>query len=183
MQKFKIKSNRIGHFIVVLVVLLLIAVVIWALLIKEDPSNINFTGIIILTIVTVIGSVVLFMALKMIIQNPAVITIDDKGFEYNPGGVSSGFVPWSNVGEIKLVNMRTVHGNLNGVVWETALAVKLKDPALYTKQFNPFIKGLMGLNKNMYDADIFFRLSSFGKQAEAVHQLMLRNWNGGNGHK
>lgn len=176
MQSFQIKSNRTGHVIVVLLVLLLMFIVCWAFFIREQPLQLDATGVIILSVVAVIGGMCLFFGVKTIIQNPVVITINENGFEYNPGGISSGFTPWSNVADIKPVNMRTIHGNLNGPVWEQALGIKLKDPSLYTKQFNPLVRGLMSLNKRMYDADIFFRLSSFGKQAEEVRRLMLQNW-------
>lgn len=176
MQSFQIKSNRAGHFIVLLLVLLLMFVAFWAFFIKEEPLELDATGVIILSIVAVIGGACIFFAVKMIIQKPAVITINENGFEYNPGGISSGFTPWSNVADIKPIQMRTIHGNLNGPVWEEALGIKLKDSSLYRKQFNPLLRSLMGFNKNMYDADIFFRLSSFGKQADEVCRLMLQTW-------
>lgn len=177
MHTFRIKNNRAGHFIVILAVLLLMSIAAWAFFFKEEPIALDTTAIIILTIIGSIGSVCIFMALKMIIINPDVLMMDEKGFEYNPGGVSSGFMHWTNVAEIKFVDVRTTQGQLNGPVWERALTIKLKNPSLYRNQFNPFLRGLMGLNKKMYDGDIFFRLSSFGEQAEEVHTLMMKYWN------
>jgi|GEM_PF-1665122 len=177
MYHFKIKNNRAGHFIVLLAVLLLMFIAVWAFFIKEDPVAIDGTPLFILVPIGAIGAVCIYMALKNIIQNPDVLVMDEKGFEYNPGGVSSGFMHWTNVAEIKYVDVRTIHGQLNGAVWERALAMKLKDPSVYQDQFNPLIKGLMNLNKDMYDGDIFFRLSSFGKQAEEIHALMMKYWN------
>jgi hypothetical protein len=124
-----------------------------------------------------IGAVVLFMSLRAIILNPDVLIVNEKGFEYNPGGVSSGFMEWTNVAEIKFMEVRTTQGQLPGPIWEKVLAIKFKDPSLYTNQFNPLLKGLMHLNKNMYDADMFFRLSSFGSKVNEVHELMLQYWN------
>lgn len=176
MHTFRIKNNRAGHFIVILAVLLLMSIVVWAFFFKEDPVPFEGTGLIIISIIGIIGAVVLFMAIRMIIVNPDVIVINEKGFEYNPGGVSSGFMQWTNVAEIKYVDVRTTQGQLNGPVWERALTIKLKDASLYRDQFNPLMKGLMSLNKTMYDGDIFFRLSSFGKQGEEVFSLMMKYW-------
>jgi hypothetical protein len=176
MHNFRIKNNKAAHFIILLAVLLLMSIAVWAFFIKEDPVALEGTAITILLIIGGIGSVCVFMALKMIIQNPDVLLMNEKGFEYNPGGVSSGFMHWTNVADIKFVDVKTTHGQLNGPVWERTLVIKLKDPSLYQDQFNTVMKGLMNLNKNMYDGDIFFRLSSFGKQADEVHALMMKYW-------
>ena len=79
--------------------------------------------------------------------------------------------------EIKFTEVRTTQGQLPGPIWEKVLAIKFKDPSIYTQQFNPLMRGLMDLNKNMYDADMFFRLSSFGNKANEVYELMMRYWN------
>ncbi len=176
MHNFRIKNNRAGHFIVVLAVLLLMAVAFWAFFLKEDPIPIEGGSIIILIIIGGIGTVVLFMAMKMIIQNPDVFFMNEKGFEYNPGGVSSGFMEWTNVADIKFVDVRTQQAQLHGPIWERTLAIKLKDSSVYRNQFNPLMKGLMKVNEKMYDVDIFFRLSSFGKQGEEVYTLMMKYW-------
>lgn len=176
MHHFRIKNKRAPHIIIILAVLLLMYIVFWAFFLKEEPLEIDTTAVIIMSAVGGIGSVCLFMAIKIMIRNPDVLLMNEKGFEYNPGGVSSGFMEWTNVAEIKYVDVRTTHGQLNGPVWERTLAVTLKDPSLYTNQFNPLMRGLMHLNKKMYEGDIFFRLSSFGKQAEEVHKLMMQYW-------
>jgi hypothetical protein len=180
MQQFKIKNNRLGHVIVILTVLLLMTITFWAFFLKADPIEMIGGSIFILFIIGGIGSVVLFMALRAIILNPDVLVVNEKGFEYNPGGISSGFMEWTNVAEIKFMEVRMNPGQLSGPIWERVLAIKFKDPTLYSNQFNPLMKGLMNLNKNMYDADMFFRLSSFGKQVEEVYELMIKCWNESN---
>ena len=177
MQEFKIKNNRLGHVIILIPVLLLIGITFWAFFLKEDPIEFEGGAIIIAVIIGGIGSVVLFMALRSIILNPDVLVINEKGFEYNPGGVSSGFMEWTNVAEIKFTDVRTQQGQLPGPIWEKVLAIKFKDPTLYTHQYNPLLRGLMHINKNMYDADMFFRLSSFGNKVDEVYALMMKYWN------
>lgn len=176
MHQFRIKNKRLPHVIIILAVLLLMSITFWAFFLKEDTVAIDGEAIIIMLIIGGIGAVVLFMALKNIIQNPDVLLLNEIGFEYNPGGVSSGFMEWTNVADIKFVDLRTSQGQLNGVIWERTIAVKLKDPSLYRNQFNPLMKGLMDSNKIMYEGDIFFRISSFGKQFEQVHSLMIKYW-------
>ncbi len=176
MHNFTIKNNRAGHFIVLAAVLLLMSITSWAFFFKEEPIKIEGESIFILIIIGGIGSVVLVMALKMMVQNPDVLVINENGFAYNPGGVSSGFMEWKNVAEIKFTEVRTTVGQLPGPVWERVLAIKFKDPSIYQEQYNPIVKGLMNLNKNMYDADIFFRLSTFGNKGDEVYSLMSRYW-------
>lgn len=176
MNSFTIKPKIIVHIIALLAVLLLMGTTAWAFFWKEKPLEIAGPAIIIISIIGGIGSVIIFFVLKIIITRPAVITIDENGFEYNPGGVSSGWVTWSNVAEIKEVEVRTQKGVMNGPFMETTLAIKLKDPDLYRNRFNPIIRGLMKLNDKMYDADIFFRISNFGKEADTVKMLMMQYW-------
>jgi hypothetical protein len=180
MQQFKIKNNRLGHVIVLLVVILLMSITFWAFFFKDEPIEIMGGSIFILIIIGGIGSVVLFMSVRAIVLNPDILVISEKGFEYNPGGISSGFMEWTNVAEIKFIEVKTNPGQLSGPIWERVLAIKFKDPALYNNQFIPAMRMLMDLNKKMYDADMFFRLSSFGKQGEEVYQLMMKCWNENN---
>jgi hypothetical protein len=177
MHTFKRKNNRAGHIIILIAVLFLMSVTGWAFFMKEEPIPLEGNGLIIASVIGVIGAVVVFMSLKNIITDPTLLTLTEDGFEYNPSGVSSGFMHWKNVAELKFVDVRTQQGQLNGPIWEQTLAIKFKDPSLYRDQFNAVMKGLMKVNESMYDADMFFRLSDFGKQSEEIYQLMMKYWN------
>ncbi len=175
-EQLEIKHSRLIHLVILIPVLALMSITIWAFYFKEDPLMKDDTGIIVCAIIGIIGSIVLYFNLKMLIQNPAIITINKDGFEYNPSGVSSGWIQWSNVEEIKYVDVKTERRNSQGVNLETALAVKLQDNSIYLNQYNIVIKGLMKINQGMYDADILFSLSSFGKKCDDVVALMNKNW-------
>lgn len=176
MNEFRIKPSIYGHLVVIAAVIILAGITYWGLFGREDAPDADSTVYIIASTVFGIGAVVVFMALRIVILQPAIIRINDQGFEYNPGGVSSGFIKWTNVQELKRTEVRTTAGNLPGPVWETVIAIKLKDSSTYTNQFNPFIQSLMKLNDQLYDADIFFRISSFGKQATEVEALMMKHF-------
>ena len=178
MQQFKIKNNRLGHVIVLLAVILLMSITFWAFFFNDDPVEITGVSLFIMIIIGGIGSVVLFMSVRAIILNPDILVINEKGFEYNPGGISSGFMEWTNVAEIKFIEVITNNKRIAGI--ERVLAIKFKDPSLYYNQFNPAIRILINLNKEMYDADMFFRLSGFGKQAEEVNEFIMNCWNENN---
>lgn len=178
MQQFKIRNNRLGHVIVLLAVILLMSITFWAFFFKDDPVEITGVSLFIMIIIGGIGSVVLFTSVRAIMLNPDILVINEKGFEYNPGGISSGFIEWTNVAEIKFIEVITNNYRIAGL--ERVLAIKFKDPTLYNNQFNPAIRILINLNKKIYDADMFFRLSSFGKQAEEVNELMMNCWNENN---
>lgn len=173
MTELRIKPKIWGHIIIVFFVLLLMGITYWALFVNNEV-RLETNAYIILIIIFSIGTVVLLKALQIIIKKPDVIAINSYGFEYNPGGISSGLIPWSNVQEVKRVSVLTEGGNVGGPIYETTLAVKLKDPADYAEQYNFFLKSLMKLNHNLYDADIFMRLASFGNKAAEVEELMMK---------
>ena len=174
MNEIRIRPVVWPHLLITPIALGLAATAYWAFFLKEDADPPGTEAYLVTGGMALIALTIVFFAMKLVIKRPDVILVNDQGFEYNPGGVSSGFVYWTDVLEVKRVAVRTTAGDAPGPVWETTLAVKLKDPAAYRGQFNPFLRGLMNLNEKMYDADIFIRIGSLGKQAEAVERLMMR---------
>lgn len=172
MRELRIRPNLWGHAIALFFTIVLMILTYWAMFI-QNTEKFTTTMYIISLVIFSIGTVIIFKSIQIFIKRPDVILINGQGFEYNPGGVSSGFIPWSNVLEVRRVDVRTEGGNIGGPVWETTLAVKLKVPGDYTKHFNFLMKPLLKINQNLYDADIFMRISSFGKQAKEVETLMM----------
>lgn len=171
-----IPHRRPGHIIAIFFVLLLLGIVYWAFFLKEEPVPLIIPTIIILLIIVVIGAAVLFFAVRMAVSPPPLISINRDGFEYNASGISTRFIPWTDVAEIKDVEVRTYRGNVPGPYMEMTLAVKLNSPDAYQRRHNSFVRGAMKTQRSLYDADIFFRLSDFGEQAEEVKEMMRRNW-------
>lgn len=174
MNEIRIRPLVWPHLIFMLIAIGLAYTPYWAFFLKEDADVPDTMAYLITGGMWAITAGILFFGLKIVIKRPDVILVNDKGFEYNPGGVSSGFVYWADVLEVKRVAVRATAGDAPGPVWETTLAVKMKDATAYRGHFNPFLRGLMHLNEKMYDADIFIRISSLGKQAEAVERLMMK---------
>ena len=175
-EQLVIRNSRLGHLIILLALLLLSSVVLWAFFFKEQPFQKGSVGMFICIISSILICVMLYFNLKMIIKNPAVITINEQGFEYNPGGISSGWIPWSNVQEIKFVDVRTSSQNPENIKFKTAIAVKLNDNTTYLNQYNFALKALIKLNTEKYNADILFRKSDFGKKYNEVYDLVNRYW-------
>jgi hypothetical protein len=172
---FQVKGKRLYHLIPLFFTLLLMGIVVWAFFLKEEPVPLFGGAIAILGIVGVIGLIVIFFALKMIFFNPPIITIDESGFEYNPGGVSTGKIPWSNVARIEEMEVMTGDGR-SGPTLEWVLAIQLKDSTAYRQSYSRPIQFLMAKAEKKYDMDIFFRLSSFGRQVEEVKKQMMMHW-------
>ena len=160
--------------IMLVVALGLVALSFWGVFRSEAEQPPNAMAYTILTVISVIAAVIVYFAVKILITRPDIMRINEKGFEYNPSGVSSGFIEWSNVQEIKRAQVRTQQGQLNGPVWETAIGVKLKDPTPYKAQFTVLIQKLMELNTEMYDVDLWIRISSLGNDAEKAEALLLK---------
>lgn len=174
MKEFRIRTKPVPHVILLMMALGLVAVSYWGVFWSEDAQPPGTTAYTIVTVMSVIGAVILYFSLKIIITRPDIIRINEKGFEYNPSGVSSGFIEWSNVQEIKRAQVRTQQGQLNGPVWETAIGVKLKDPTPYKAQFNILIRKLIEVNTDMYDVDLWIRISSLGKDSEKAEALLMK---------
>lgn len=177
MTTFEIRPKTAVNVIAIVLTLFLMGITAWAIFGKtEDPLELAGPGLIIPAIIVPLGCVVIYFALKAIILRPPVIRIDEQGFEYNPGGVSTGLIPWAHIEDILEVDVRTTRGDQMGPVVETALGIRLKDPETYRNQFNPVIRKLMELNEKMYEVDILFRLSDFGTQVDAMKDSLLGNW-------
>lgn len=174
MNELRIKPKPIVHVLIALVVILMMMVTWWGLYLREDAPEPDTTSYIITILVVGIGSLILFFIARILIMHPDVLYINDKGFSYNPGGVSSGFIHWEDVQEIKQVNVNTTHGNLPGPVMETAIGIKLKDPEKYRVYSYALLRPLLKLNKNMYDVDLLIRISDLGKHRQEAEELLQK---------
>lgn len=174
MNEVRIKAKVWPHIVIAGFVLLLMTVVLWGLYLREDAPEPGTTDLIITAAVFGIGAIILFFIVRILINRPDVIYINEHGFSYNPGGVSSGFIPWENVAEIKMVNVNTTQGSLPGPVLETAIGIKLKDPEKYRIFSSPLFRPLLKLNKSMYDVDLFIRISDLGEQREEAMRLLQK---------
>ena len=174
MNEVRIKAKVWPHIVIAGFVLLLMTVVLWGLYLRDDAPEPGTTDLIITAAVFGIGALILFFIVRILITRPDVIYINENGFSYNPGGVSSGFITWENVAEIKKLNVYTTQGTLPGPILETAIGVKLKDPEQYRIMSSPLFRPFLELNKSMYDVDLFIRISDLGKQKEEAEKLLQK---------
>jgi len=104
MTTFEIRPKIVPNLIVIALTLSLMGITTWAIFFKaDDPLEPKGPGLIIPAIIGPIGCAVLYFAVKTIILRPPVIRIDQDGFEYNPGGVSTGLITWSDIDDIREV--------------------------------------------------------------------------------
>ncbi|MDX2129012.1 MAG: hypothetical protein SFU91_08250 [Chloroherpetonaceae bacterium] len=80
-----------------------------------------------------------------LLVNPTVFRITTEGFESIPNGVSSGFIPWSEVKEARLEIIKG--SNAQGVYEEQILAVYFKNPDYYKNKQGEYVKTIMGVGE------------------------------------
>ncbi len=136
----------------------------------DETRDITFE--IVAGLVITVGTFLILYFLKQFFTNPVIIHLTDEGLEYIPAGVSTKFIKWSEIREIKEVNVRVVRGNVPAL--ETALGLTLKDPEGYRQQFNAALAGLMKLNEKMYGATVLIQPSSFGKKYPEVKKIITQ---------
>ncbi|RYF88385.1 MAG: hypothetical protein EOO03_08535 [Chitinophagaceae bacterium] len=177
MDELRIKHKPIAHALLALIITGIVLATYWFLFWQTDAPLVDTTSYIIATVVTVIAALTLFFILRIVILKPDVLYMNEDGFEYNPGGVSSGFITWKNVQEVKHIKIRTSQGGINALVWELTIAIKLKDPGEYKPSSNKLLKPLLQLNTSLYDAHLFVRLSDTGNRLEDVENFFARYGN------
>lgn len=124
--------------------------------------------------------------MKSFLINPAILSIYKEGFEANTNGVSTGFIKWGDIANIKEVVV-SISGS-SGKSKETALAVYLKYSNDYERQQPTLVRLLMQLAKRSgkykllnsdggveeNDLPILIPKAALGQEAENVKHLMTK---------
>lgn len=153
MQPIEIRYNRFAYLIPIPFVLLLMWLFYKFVLI--DPQQPIKDKIFIYAAygVIAIGTFLVLNFTWRFIKAPVIFRMDDEGILYNPAGVSTGLIRWDEIDNVNETNIKVVRND--APVFETVLAVKLKDPGAYRKRYNIAIRPVLQMGAKMYDADVF----------------------------
>ncbi|MBU3714849.1 MAG: hypothetical protein FGM46_07865 [Ferruginibacter sp.] len=107
------------------------------------------------------------------IKNPSIFTISDEGFVYNPAGVSSGLILWSDIIEIRETDVIVKRGNKNTGT-EKVFAVILKNPDQYIQQKSAALRPLLRLRLKMSNTPLILNIADLGKNPGDVIAILKK---------
>jgi hypothetical protein len=113
---------------------------------------------------------------RRLITRPASFMMTDEGFEYSPGGVSTGLVRWSDVVALK---EETVLTSGSGIAprRDPALAVVLRDPDAYIARYPAPLRPLLAMRAKMNSSPLVVRPADLGAEYERVKGMMQEQVN------
>ncbi len=166
MQPIEIRYNRFAYLIPIPFVLLLMWL-FYKFVLTEPQEPINDKIIIYVAYgVLALGTFLVLNFTWRFIKAPVIFRMDDQGIVYNPAGVSTGLICWDEIDDVNEANIKVVRND--APVFETVLAVKLKDPEAFRKRYNIAIRPILQKGAKMYDADVFLESGVLKNNYETV---------------
>jgi hypothetical protein len=127
-----------------------------------------------------VGHFLLFVFTLRAVRNRPFFVLTNRGFLYEPGDVSPGLIQWQDVAGVKETELMHGATSYTGPGVRMALVVTLKDPAKYSRTYNPLLRGLLAvlLPVIRYQAggsgDMVLAAEDFGNRYEEVKGLIGR---------
>lgn len=120
----------------------------------------------------------LVFGLRLFKGMPPVFIATEKGFCYEPAGVSSGWILWEDIVEVRESSVLYGSGVNNGPTLMPVLGIKLMNPEEYNAAaFAPLLQWVVSLGQQLNNyqtegvGDILLRPSDFGNEYEKVIAL------------
>ena len=118
-------------------------------------------------------------AVRLARRTPPLFTATEKGFWYEPAGISTGWILWEDVEEVR---ESAILSGRNRVADQVAvIGIKLKYPHEYNAaQFTPVFRKFMQYAQQFYNkqtegaGDILLNPSDFGDDYSKVKELMFK---------
>jgi hypothetical protein len=117
---------------------------------------------------------------RMFSESPPVFIASDKGFRYEPAGISSGWILWEDILEAKESYLLSGNTQSSSPREKLVLGIKLKNPEEYRKSsysslLNKLAQVSQALNNYQTDgvADIVIDPYTLGKKYEEIKSIIL----------
>jgi hypothetical protein len=134
-----------------------------------DPAALSGFERIVFGFFALLAAFLAGVAAYRVIRRPTAFRLTDEGFEYAPGGVSTGFIRWTDVEEIKYTAVNTGGGEQNR---RKVLGVYLKDPASFIARYPVALHALFEARKYQSGTPLVFQSGEFGRDHDKVVALM-----------
>lgn len=108
---------------------------------------------------------------------PPVFVATQKGFHYEPAGISTGWVLWEDVAEVKESEVLFGSGVNNGPKLVPVIGIKLFNPEKYRASYAPLLQYVVKIGQKFHNyqtegvGDILIKPSDLGDQYENVLEL------------
>ncbi len=169
MTPIEIKAKRISYLVPLPFILLLMFLFYKYAIVNSGEGNDKVFFIVGIFVVGVGAFLAGYFTLQFF-RNPAILRANEQGFEYNPAGVSLGFIPWKDVSGFEEVMVRVVRGDVP--THEQALAIILKDPEQYRKRFTKPVSLLMAASEKINKGTILIEHASMQGRYEEFKALL-----------
>lgn len=128
---------------------------------------------------SIIHFLIITTVFRLAKDTPPVFTATEKGFWYEPAGISTGWILWEDVDEVRESSVLSDRNRVAGQA--TVLGIKLKYPDAYNaSQFTPVFKKFMQYAQQFNNmqtegvGDILINPSDFGDDYSAVKELIIK---------
>jgi hypothetical protein len=108
---------------------------------------------------------------------PPIFIATEKGFSYEPAGISTGWVLWEDVAEVKESEVFFGSGVNNGPKLVPVIGIKLINPEQYSVSYAPLLQQVIKIGQKFHNyqtegvGDILIKPSDLGDQYENVLAL------------
>jgi hypothetical protein len=173
MRRLEIRPSRWPHLLLAAAALGMAALFTASLFVWEYPAD-EAPGVVPTVVFSLLTLVSAFLAvhwLRNVVRNAPVFTLDDEGFTYCPGGVSTGLIRWRDVVEIRDITV-TVGGSGYGPEPQAAVGIVLRDPGAYLARFPAALQPLLQLRAGLSGTPLVLETASFGKRLPEVRRAM-----------
>jgi hypothetical protein len=108
---------------------------------------------------------------------PPIFIATEKGFSYEPAGISTGWVLWEDITEVRESEVLFGSGVNNGPKLVPVIGIKLINPEQYRASYAPLLQYVVNIGQKFHNyqtegvGDILLRPSDFGDQYENVLAL------------
>jgi hypothetical protein len=141
---------------------------------SDDPFNrveeIDATGQIIFGFFVLVGVFMTGVFVYRLFRNPPYFILYEDGFEYSPGGVSTGLIKWSDIVELR--DETVLDGGASGQGRSPVTAVVLRNPGKYVERFPAVLRPLFAQRMQMNSSPILISQAEFGRDHDAILAIM-----------
>ncbi|MBA4137497.1 MAG: hypothetical protein C0518_09300 [Opitutus sp.] len=177
MSSFEYRPPRWPQLIVLVATVALTAVFIDVIFLPEkellpfefEPVEVGLFEQVMFGTFTLIGVFFTGVTLYRLIRRPVTFRLTDDGFEYAPAGVSTGWVRWADVEELKYTTVATGNGDQNR---RKVLGVYLKDPRSFIARRPLALHALFEMRQFQSGTPLVFQSGEFGREHDRIVAMM-----------
>jgi len=175
---YDVRAPRWAHFVCLVPTIALTGFMTWFVFLQEHEPDafgrtqeIDLAGKFIFGFFVLIGVFLIGVFAYRLFANPPFFVMYEDGFEYSPGGVSTGLIKWSDVVELRDETVVTSVGDV-GPARMSVTAVVLRSPQEYMARFPAALEPLFKLRMKMNSSPILITKSEFGREHDALLAIM-----------